>query len=134
MKWGLARLPPLNRARIDFAQRAADWPFIETIGCNPCFKYSRLLDIRIASQPEEDYLLWHAVDALATFSPATASPGCEHHCLAILAFEGELLDIATASQDGMIEPAAYEHTEASGTAFQVCVRAEVLREPPLLSR
>jgi len=71
---GLARLPSSDRERVDIAQPVADWPFIDTIVSNLCFEYSRLLDIRVASQPEEDYLLWHAVDVPATFSPATANP------------------------------------------------------------
>ena len=131
---GLARLPPLDRARVDFAQPVADWPFIDTVVSNLCFEYSRLLDIRVASQPEEDYLLWHAVDVSATFSPSTATPDCEHYCIAILALEGVLQDVATANWDGLIEAAADELTEGSGTALQVCVRAEDLRQPPLLAR
>jgi hypothetical protein len=45
-----------------------------------------------------------------------------------------LPDIISANWDGLIEAAINELTESSGAALQVCVRAEDLRDAPLLSR
>src|ERR1039458_281036 len=131
---GFARLSSVDLASVDFGQPIAEWPAINTVLTNLTQEYARLLDIRIEGHPEEDYLLWDVVDVPTTFAAASAIPDCEHICIAILALEGVLEDIATANWDGLIEAAVDELTECSGTALQICVRVEDLREAPLLAR
>jgi hypothetical protein len=130
---GLAHLSAADEASVDFTRPVTEWPAINTLLANLAQEYSRLLDIRVGGHPE-DYLLWEVVDVPTTFAAASAIPDCEHFCIAILALEGVLEDIATANWDGLIEAAVEELTEGSGTALQICVRAEDLREAPLLAR
>jgi hypothetical protein len=131
---GLAHLSSEDEASVDFSRPITEWPAINTLLVNLAQEYASLLDIRVAGHPEEDYLLWDVVDVPATFAAASAIPDCEHICIAILALEGVLEDIATANWDGLIEAAVGELTEGSGTALQICVRAEDLRDVPLLAR
>jgi hypothetical protein len=131
---GFAHLSSLDRASVDFGRPITEWPAIDTVLTNLTQEYASLLDIRVAGHPEEDYLLWDVVDVPTTFAAASAIPDCEHFCIAILVLEGVLEDIATANWDGLIEAAMEELTERSGTALQICVRAEDLRDTPLLAR
>lgn len=130
----IARLSPGDRAQVDFSVPVADWPVIDTVLTNLTWQYSHLLDIRVHGHPEPDYLLWDVVDVPATFAAALAEPDCEHLCLAILALEGVLPDVATANWDGLIEAAVDELTDSSGTTLRVCVIPDDFREPPLLTR
>jgi hypothetical protein len=130
---GLARLSPADRATIDLDRPIEEWPVIDTVLFNLTLEYSRLLDIRIEGE-EADFLLWEVVDVPTTFAPARSVPDCEHLCLGILILEGLLADIATANWDGLVEAAIEELTAGSGIALRVCVTANDLREPQLLSR
>src|SRR5260370_39478832 len=62
--------------------------------------YASVLDIRVDGE-EDDYMLWNAVDARATFGTLD-DPDCEHLCIAILVMEGAIADIASANWDGLI--------------------------------
>jgi len=130
----LAHLSPSDRAQVDFAVPAAKWPVIDTILTNLTREYSRLLDIRVGGHAEPDYLLWDVVNVPATFAAASATPDCEHMCLAILVLEGVVPDVPTANWDGLIEAAVDELTGAAGTALRVCILPDDLRQPPLLAR
>ena len=130
----LAHLSPGDRARVDFATPVSDWPVIDAVLTNLTRGYSRLLDIRVRGHDEPDYLLWEVVNVPATFAAARATPDCEHLCLAILALEGVLPDVASANWDGLIEAAVDKLTDAAGTTLRVCVVPADLREPPLPTR
>jgi len=130
----LAHLSPADKLGVDFDRPIVEWQSIDTVLANLIREYARLLDIRVVGHPYEDHLLWDAVDVPATFASASAVPDCEHLCIAILVLEGVLENVATANWDGLVEAAVNELTEGSGTALQVCVRAEDFREQPLLSR
>lgn len=130
----MARLSPADRMGINYDLPISEWPTIGVVLLNLTREYARLLDIRVAGQPAEDYLLWEAVDVPVTFAAVSAIPDCEHLCIAILTLEGVLPDIVSANWDGLVEAAVNELTESSGAALQVCVRAEDLRDAPLLSR
>lgn len=130
----LAHLSPADRAQVDFSTPIAGWPVIDTVLTNLTREYSRLLDIRVHGHPEPDYLLWDVVDVPGTFAAALAEPDCEHLCLAILALEGVLPDVATANWDGLIEAAVDELTDPAGITLRVCVIPDDFREPPLLTR
>ena len=130
----LAHLSPGDRAQVDLSTPIAGWPVIDTVLTNLTREYSRLLDIRVHGHPEPDYLLWDIVDVPGTFAAALAEPDCEHLCLAILALEGVLPDVATANWDGLIEAAVDELTEPTGITLRICVIPDDFREPPLLTR
>jgi hypothetical protein len=114
---GLAHLSAVDEASVDFNRPITEWPAINTLFANLAQEYAGLLDIRVGGHPEEDYLLWEVVDVPTTFAAASATPDCEHFCIAILVLEGVLEDIATANWDGLIEAAVEELTEGSGTAL-----------------
>jgi SIR2-like domain len=111
-----------------------NWPVINTVLTNLAGEYSRLLDVRVLGHAEPDYLLWEVVDVPATFARASAAPDCEHFCIAILALEGVLPDVATANWDGLIEAAVDELTGATGISLRVCVLPEDFQKAPLLTR
>jgi hypothetical protein len=128
-----AQLSPADLASIEYTKGIDEWPSRSTVLKNLSTSYADLLDIRVHGYPE-DHLLWDVVDVPTTFGVAAAAPDCEHLCLAILVLEGVVPDIASANWDGLIESAVNELTSSSGTALLVCVRAEDLRGPPLLTR
>lgn len=128
-----AQLSAEERAEIDYARPIEEWAVLETVLTRLTGAYARLLDVRVEGEAD-DYLLWEAVDVTTTFAAASAIPDCEHLCIAILAVEGVLPDVASANWDGLIEAAIDELTSGSGTTLRVCVRAEDLREPPLPTR
>ncbi len=128
-----AQLSAAERAAIDFARPVEEWPVLDTVLARLTGAYARLLDVRVEGEAD-DYLLWEAVDVSTTFAAAGAKPDCEHLCIAILAIEGVVPDVASANWDGLIEAAVDELTETSGTTLRICVRAEDLREPPLPTR
>jgi len=116
---GHARLSAADRAQADYTRPISEWPIRDTLLVNLTQEYARVLDIRVAGQPDPDYLLWEAVDVRATFAPTTAVPDCEHICIAILVLEGVLPDVATANWDGLIEAAVDELTNDSATALRI---------------
>jgi hypothetical protein len=89
-----AQLSIVDRAQIDFTRPTYEWPVLDTILSNLIPAYSRLLDIRVAGHIDADYLLWEAVDVPGSFAPTSATPDCEHICLAVLALEGVLPEVA----------------------------------------
>jgi SIR2-like domain len=128
-----AKLSAAEKAQIDYAKPITEWPVLDTVIARLTSAYARLLDVRLEGEAA-DYLLWEAVDVTTTFAAAGATPDCEHLCIAILAIEGVLPDVASANWDGLIEAAVDELTDGSGTTLRVCVRADDLREPPLRTR
>jgi hypothetical protein len=127
-----AKLSPAEKAEIDYAKPITEWPVVDTIIARLTSAYARLLDVRVEGEAE-DYLLWEAVDVTRTFA-AAAIPDCEHLCIAILAIEGVLPDVASANWDGLIEAAVSELTDGVVTTLRVCVRAQDFRELPLRTR
>ncbi len=125
-----AQLSSIERAAVDYCKPIEDWPVLNTILERLTGAYARLLDVRVEGEAD-DYLLWEAVDVTTTFAAARAVPDSEHLCIAVLAIEGVLPDIASANWDGLIEAAVDELTGASGTTLRICVRADDLRDPPL---
>lgn len=81
----------------------------------------------------DDFLLWDAVDVRVTYPP-TASPDCEHLCIAILAIEGVVPTLASANWDGLLEAAVHELAETPDDILQVIVRAVDFRDDPARSK
>lgn len=88
-------------------------------------RYAELLDVRVTGEPE-DYLLWDAVDVCATYAVGL-TPDCEHLCIAVLALEGVLPDVATTNWDALIEAAIVEVAGQLDHILRVVVLAGDLR-------
>jgi len=92
------------------------------------WNYSHLLDVRIPNT-SEDYILWDAVDVREAFrNPAL--PACEHLCIAVLALEGAIREIASANWDGFIEAAMERLAGTLSGNLQVVVDPGHLRDVP----
>jgi len=122
-----------ERDTIHLDQPLSTWPNLGVIVDRLASAYSALLDIRIPGEPD-DFLLWEAVDVVGSFGAATANHDCEHLCLGILALEGVAPEIASGNWDALIEAAVDELTNHTGGVVNVCVRADDLRGPRLLTR
>jgi hypothetical protein len=128
-----AQLSPTERAGVDLGRPLDEWISLDIILQRLTREYARLLDIEVEGEPP-DYILWDAVDVCRTFAPDKAQPDCEHVCLAILASEGVVPDIASANWDGLIEAAVLELTDGADGVLQVCVQGEDLRDRSLRTR
>ncbi len=95
-------------------------------------RYSELLDLRIKDQPA-DYLLWDGVDVRGSYRPGL-KPDCEHICLAVLALEGVLPEVASANWDGLVESAIGELVVDADQALVVCILEDDLRKSVRLTR
>jgi hypothetical protein len=128
----LAQLSPHEAGRVDFGKPFSDWPDAEAITDRLIGKYSSLLDVEVDGEAG-DFLLWNAVDVIATFADPGIPPDVSHICIAILILEGVASDIASANWDGLVESAvnllAPEHP-----TLVVYVRPEDLRQPDLKGR
>lgn len=111
-----------------FATPYGSWPEAEAITDLLWNKYSRVLDIRIASTPA-DYILWDAIDIRDEFSNPKP-PAAQHLCIAILIFEGAIDTIASANWDGFIEAAVQRLSGQVSGVLQVVVDPAQLRDPP----
>jgi hypothetical protein len=71
-------------------------------------------------------LLWEAVDVVRAYADPTKTPDVEHLCVAVLALEGVVSDIASPNWDGLVERAV---AELGGPApvLRVCVLPEETR-------
>lgn len=128
----LAKLSPEQRASIDCRRSVDEWPMHEVILTGLTNSYAELLDVRVAGEAP-DYLLWDAVDVSATYASNT-DPDVEHICLAVLALEGVLPDVASANWDGLIESAAGRLASSDTQTLQVYVRAADFRKPSARTR
>jgi len=122
----LAKLSSQQRAAIDFRRSVEEWPVHEAILTGLASSYADLLDVRVAGEVP-DYLLREAVDVPATYA-ADTDPDVEHICLAVLALEGVLPDVASANWDGLIESAARKLASFDTQSLQVYVRAVDFRK------
>lgn len=129
----LALLSDLERASFDPLTPVATWPILDTILARIAKQYSILLDVTVEDKPV-DYLLWDVVEVSKTFASSTATPDCEHYCVALLALEGAVGAIATANWDGLIESAAEELAPSLPDAIKACVKREDFRGAPPRTR
>lgn len=130
----LAGLEAAERARIDAGVPVASWAggLGDVVISRLVMRYSELLDLRIKGQPA-DYLLWDGVDVRGSYRPGL-EPDCEHICLAVLALEGVLPEVASANWDGLIESAICELVVDPDQALVVCILEEDLRKSVRLTR
>ncbi len=95
-------------AAFDYTKPFANWGAVgDTIVNRLLNKYSAFLDIRIDGE-SPDHLMWDVADVAGTFGNTALQPDCEHLCIALLAIEGCLPEIASANWDGLLEKAVEE--------------------------
>ena len=100
----MAGLTAAERGAIDLTQAVADWPDKDRICQVLTTQYGRMLDQHPTGEMA-DYLVWNAIDVVATFADPTLTPGPEHLGLAALMIEGAVSDCASANWDGLVEKA-----------------------------
>jgi hypothetical protein len=112
-----------ERAEIDMAQPAADWPCLPNLLKRLWNQYSAVLSVEVAGE-RLDHLLWVGLDFPNTFGAQHAD--AEHLAIGMLALEGTVTELATANWDGLLEAAMHElgHDE---TFYQITVTGEDLR-------
>jgi hypothetical protein len=120
---GLAGLSAAEKANIDFATSPETWATIDDVVGRLIRRYSDLLAIVVAGK-DVDYLLWEVVDVPGTYANAATEPDCEHVCVAVLALEGLLANVATANWDGLVEKAIGQLSAGTAGMMSVCVTAE----------
>lgn len=116
---------------VDLTQPVSSWPEEPALVEALVAKYAVMLDTRVRGK-DPDYLLWEAVDVVATYADPALEPDVEHYCLAVLALEGLLPDIASANWDGLVEAAM--RRLGGEASLQVCVTSEDFRAPRALTR
>lgn len=119
-------------AAIDFSKPLEEWPEIDVIIRKLAGNYSRFLDARIPGE-EPDTLLWDGA-GVGSGAINTDDPDAEHLCIAMLALEGVLPDIASANWDSLIEKAMEELSEADSPLMLVCITPEDFRKQTARSR
>lgn len=119
----LAGLNDADKSKIDFTRPPEIWATIDQIVRQLANKYSSLLGIPVEGKAN-DYLIWEVVDVPSTYAKNDLKPDCEHICVAILALEGLLGNVATANWDGLIEKAIVELADDTPHVLAVCVRRD----------
>lgn len=100
----MAGLTAAERNAIDLTQAVADWPEKDRICQVLTTQYGRMLDQHPTGETA-DYLVWDAINVVATFADPALTPGPEHLGLAALIIEGAVSDCASANWDGLVEKA-----------------------------
>jgi hypothetical protein len=122
-----AELSAMEVAAFDYTKQFANWGAVgDTVVSRLLNKYSALLDIRIDGELP-DHLMWDVVDVAGTYGRAGLQPDCEHLCIALLAIEGCLPEIASANWDGLIEKAVDELAGPRNGVLTTYVRPEDFR-------
>lgn len=116
-----------SRMEVDVDADVATWRDLEVVLDGLADRYSEFLDIRVSGQ-DEDYLLWDAVDVVATYG-RSVSPDVEHLALAVLAREGVVADAPSGNWDGLVEAAVTELTCGYPGTLQVVVLPSDLQAP-----
>jgi hypothetical protein len=125
-----ANLSDAERARVSYATESANWGDLQIILQRLIEKYSTVLNVTVSGQVP-DYLLWNGTSFPETFS--TEEPDAEHLCVAILALEGVVTNIASANWDGLLEAAANELGQDQ-TLYRVCITEADFRGPSTAAR
>jgi len=120
-------LASLDPEDVDLTQPVSSWTQEPGLVDALVGKYAVMLDTRVRGE-KHDYLLWEAVDVVATYADPALEPDVEHYCLAILALEGLLPEIASANWDGLVE-VAMRRLGGAAASLTVCVIPEDFRAP-----
>lgn len=127
----LTNLTVEERTRTNLDLPVDDWPDLHAFTVRLINNYARMLDVSVDGE-ESDFLLWRGIDVRGIYANLSTTPDAEHLCLALLAVEGVVSDIASANWDGLIEKAISEL--GNGAALSVLVRPEDTRGTQKRSR
>ncbi|MBJ6986274.1 SIR2 family protein [Devosia sp. MC521] len=124
---GVAALSDDEWAKVDLAQPLDTWLDVSSVTTRLVNQYASMMD-QAPSGEEPDYLLWDAVDVVATYADPTKKPGGEHLGIAALIMEGVVADVVSANWDGLVESAVAE-LSGGGDILNVVVLPEDVRKP-----
>lgn len=110
---------------VDVSEPVASWPRLDDLLDSLVERYSELLGIQVDGE-EADFLLWDAIDVRGTYGPGHV-PDCEHLCIAILALEGAVAEVASPNWDGLIEAAFTELGTSASNFLRIVVLADEVR-------
>ena len=114
-------LKPEEISALSVDSSAESWPDIEKLLVSLSAGYSKVLDVRVGTNPP-DYLLWDGVNVTATYDDHL-EPDVTHLCLGILVVEGAVSNVVSANWDFMIESAIQRLTDGTTGALQICIRS-----------
>ena len=114
----LITLTTTEKAGVNLAKPVHDWVTRDDVLNKLASLYSHVLDIRLPGEVE-DFLLWVGVDVPSTFT--VEDPDVEHVCVALLALESAVSDVASANWDYLIERAEARLTDGAGGVFDICI-------------
>lgn len=98
-------VPQVVRDSIDWSQPVPEWPNLSDVLDPLTSHYSRVMEVDVDGEADEDFLLWEAADVRATYADTSLVPDAEHLCLAILILEGAVSTATSANWDGLVEAA-----------------------------
>jgi hypothetical protein len=124
----LANLSPDEEARTNIDRPVDEWPDLDAITRRLVGNYARVLQVSVDGE-EPDFILWNGVDVATTYADPTTPPDAEHLCVALLAMEGVVSEIASANWDDLVERAVSEVSNGT-VALPVCVIPEDTRGIP----
>jgi SIR2-like domain len=116
-------------AAIDLDQPVDGWPKLEDLLNRLISSYSKVLEVAVDGEDEEDFLLWEAIDVRDTYANSSLQPDAEHMCLAILILEGAIPVAASANWDGLIEESLCRLNGDTNHVLRVLVHEDEFRLP-----
>jgi hypothetical protein len=125
----LASLTPEELESLDYSAPVVEWPLRLRIIGVLVNHYSKVLDVRVGEDKDDDYLVWTGLDVSNTYGSADLEPDVEHYCIAVLMLEGLVGSAVTANWDGLLEKAIMDLSPAFDAIARVVVRPEDFRQP-----
>lgn len=126
---GLAGLNEDELESIDFESNLIDWALRPRIITALVSQYSKVLDVLVGDENDDDFLVWQGLDVPNTYGDPDLEPDVEHYCIAILMLEGLVTSAVTANWDGLLEKALGELAPAFSSVGRVVVAPEDFRSP-----
>jgi hypothetical protein len=114
-------------AAIDLDQTVGSWPNLDDLLNRLTNNYSKVLEVPVGGEDEEDFLLWEAIDVCGTYANSSLQPDAEHLCIAILILEGAVRVAASANWDGLIEESVRRLSGGSDYILRVLVLEDEFR-------
>jgi hypothetical protein len=124
-----ASLSASDVAAIDVDQPVDSWPNLDDVLHRLTNSYSKVLEVPVGGEDEEDFLLWEAIDVCETYASNSLKPDAEHMCLAILILEGAVRFAASANWDGLIEESVRRLNGGTDHVLRVLVHEDEFRLP-----
>ncbi len=122
-------VPQVLRDSIDWSRPVPDWPNLPDVLEPLISRYSRVMEVDVEGEGDEDFLLWEAADVCATYADPALEPDAEHLCLAILILEGAISTATSANWDGLVEAAVDRLAGPNNGLLRVRVHDDDFRGP-----